>query len=406
VGGIIVPINPKIPKNKIAILLKEINSDWLISLDPSFRIKSENNVKILGDLTIVDLHPETNTTGEINALSFSQEATIIFTSGSGGNPKGVLHTIGNHYYSALGSNENIRLNSDDCWMVSLPYFHVAGIAILFRTLISGAACYIPDGNQKVQDQLNRTRVTHLSLVSTQLYRWLEELTPSESGSSLKAILLGGSQISPTLIQQAIQKKLPVHTSYGSTEMSSQITTTSKEDLKNDLHISGKLLSYREMKIDDIGEILVRGETLCKGYISGKKLISCLDSGDWYHTGDVGFLDHNENLIIRGRLDNMFISGGENIYPEEIERQLQVHDQIVDVCVIDIKDVEYGARPVAFVKMDGDEIMNETDFKEYLKDKIAAFKIPDRFFTWPENMDSLKPDREYLRGLAIENMRSK
>ena len=84
------------------------------------------------------------------SLPLTQEATIIMTSGSAGEQKGVLHTIGNHYYSALGSNQNIPLHPDDCWMVSLPFFHIAGIAILFRTLISGAACYIPDRNQQLR----------------------------------------------------------------------------------------------------------------------------------------------------------------------------------------------------------------------------------------------------------------
>jgi len=103
---------------------------------------------------------------------------------------------------------------------------------------------------------------------------------------------------------------------------------------------------------------------------------------------------------------MFISGGENIYPEEIEQYLQYHNHIIDVCVVDLPDAEYGARPVAFVKLTGDETMNETDLKEYLRDKIAVFKIPDRFFTWPEDVEGLKPDRKFLRELADRNMREK
>jgi O-succinylbenzoic acid--CoA ligase len=406
IGGIVVPLNPKFPKIKINALLEEIDCKWLITVDSSFTVDTENKVMVLNNLTIIDSYLETETFEEITSLLLSREATIVFTSGSGGNPKGVLHTIENHYYSALGSNENIPLNSNDCWMVSLPFFHIAGIAILFRALISGAASLIPDGNQTLQDQINQAKVTHLSLVSTQLYRWLDEMNPPESETSLKAVLLGGSQIPPTLIQQALQIKLPVYTSYGSTEMSSQIATTSGEDLEINPRSSGKVLTYRELKIEDKGEILVKGKTLCKGYVSGKDLTPCIDSESWLHTGDLGYIDDNQNLIIKGRLDNMFISGGENIYPEEIEQLLQFHNHIIDVCVVDVKDDEFGARPVAFIKMDGNKRMDEAHLKKYLEDRITGFKIPDRFFTWPEEMEGLKLDRTYFRELAIEKMRNK
>jgi O-succinylbenzoic acid--CoA ligase len=233
---------------------------------------------------------------------------------------------------------------------------------------------------------------------------LNEFQKSESTQSLKAVLLGGSQIPGTLIERALQKDLPLYTSYGSTEMSSQATTTTIGDLKLNSESSGKLLQDRELKIDSDGEILVKGKTLGKGYISGKGVLPFTDSNGWFHTGDLGSLDDNQNLIVTGRKDNMFVSGGENIHPEEIEQQLLFYKEIIDICVVDIPDVEFGARPVAFVKSEYDEKINENDLKEYLKNKLAPFKIPDRFFSWPEEMNGIKPDRWYLRGLAIDLMR--
>jgi O-succinylbenzoic acid--CoA ligase len=402
-GGIVVPINPKLPYKTISNYINEIECEWLIIFDSSYSVGPGSRVKLLEDVLSFD---EEQTPEKITPLSFSQDATILFTSGSGGKPKAVLHTISNHYYSALGSNENIPLKPEDCWMVSLPFFHIAGIAILFRTLLTGAACYIPDRSRKFHEELYDTKVTHLSMVSTQLYRWLEHKEFKKSRSTLKAVLLGGSRIPEMLVHRAIQKNIPIYTSYGSTEMSSQITTTTFEDLKLNPQSSGKLLSYRELNIDDTGEIMVRGGTLCKGYISAREILPCTDEKGWFHTGDLGYVDENQNLIVIGRQDNMFISGGENVYPEEIEQHLQFHNHITDVCVVDVKDDEFGARPVAFVKMGGDKSMNETDLKESLRNKIAVFKIPDRFFLWPENIEGLKPDREYFRALALENMRSK
>jgi O-succinylbenzoic acid--CoA ligase len=402
-GGIVFPLNPNFPNKKIKEILDEFECDSLISINSSFTVKPESHVRVIHDIFEIDF-PLDGKDQEKNILLFiDQVATIILTSGSGGNPKGVLHTIGNHYYSALGSNENIPLNSDDCWMVSLPFYHIAGIAILFRTLLAGAACYLSDRNKKFQEQLHHTKVTHISLVSTQLYRWLENMKLSES--SIKAVLVGGSHIPETLIKSAIKKNLPVYTSYGSTEMSSQITTTSGDDLKKNPASSGKLLSYREIKIDKNCEILVGGNTLGLGYVSGDDIISFVDANGWYHTGDLGHFDDMDNIVVTGRLDNMFISGGENIHPEEIERHLHYYDHIIDVCVIDIPDAEFGARPVAFIKMESSWQINESDLKNYLKDKIPGFKIPFRFLPWPENLDTLKPDRKYLQKLASKNLGS-
>jgi O-succinylbenzoic acid--CoA ligase len=403
-GGTVLPINPNFPVEKINEILATFESDTLISLKSSLTTKPDNNIRVINDLIDIEM-PLDGKDLEISPdLFFDQSATIVLTSGSGGESKGVQHTIGNHYYSAIGSNENIPLLHDDCWMVSLPFYHIAGIAILFRTLLSGAACYIPDQGHTIQSQLEHTRVTHMSLVSTQLYRWLEIREKTESVSSLKAVLLGGSHIPEMLINRAMQNEIPIYTSYGSTEMSSQITTTTIEDIKKLPKTSGKNLSNRELKISQGGEILVRGKTLGEGYVSHKKIITFTDNEGWFHTGDLGYLDADNNLVVTGRKDNMFISGGKNIQPEEIEKQLQEYNDIENVCVVDIPDEEFGARPVAFIKPEKERQINEENLRNYLKERIEDFKIPDRFFPWPEEMDGLKPDRKYLRQLAIDLMR--
>jgi O-succinylbenzoic acid--CoA ligase len=268
-------------------------------------------------------------------------------------------------------------------------------------MLSGAACYIPDQQKKIQEQLFHTKVTHLSLVSTQLFRWLHDPGFSNSDSSLNSVLVGGSQIPETLIENAARKKLPIYVSYGSTEMSSQITTAGIEDLKLNGRSSGKILSHRELKIDKNGEVLVRGETLGLGYIDKKEMIPFTDNEGWFHTGDIGYLDENQNLIVTGRKDNMFISGGENIHPEEIERFLLFEKNILDVCVVDVPDAEYGASPVAFVKMESGIKIDEVILRDFLRDKIAAFKIPKKFLPWPEDLDGIKPNRRYMQKLALK-----
>jgi len=400
-GAIVHPLNPKFPGERLREIVDKIGCDGLIRIGPSTSFNPDDHIKVYDVVVEDEILADANDLEAKFVLPLKQPATVILTSGSGGEQKGVLHSVANHYYSALGSNEIIPLASGDCWMVSLPFFHIAGIAILFRTLLSGVACYIPDQQKNIQEQLFHTKVTHLSLVSAQLFRWLQDPGFSKSDSSLKSILIGGSQIPETLIENAARKKLPIYVSYGSTEMSSQITTAGIEDLKLNGRSSGKILSHREMKIEKNGEMLVRGETLGLGYIDRKEMIPFTDSEGWFHTGDIGYLDDNRNLIIIGRKDNMFISGGENIHPEEIERFLLFEKNILDACVVSVPDVEYGARPVAFVKMAHGKEIDEVELKEFLRGKIVGFKIPKRILPWPEDLDGIKTDRKYMRELALK-----
>ena len=146
-------------------------------------------------------------------LSLYRPATIVFTSGSTAVPKGAVHTLGNHYYSARGSNENIRLEAGDRWLLSLPLYHVGGLAIVFRCLLAGATTVIPEQGESVAEAVSRYEVTHVSMVSTQLLRLLRQRDTARS-NSLKAVLLGGSAMPPSLVEEALSVGLPIHTSYG------------------------------------------------------------------------------------------------------------------------------------------------------------------------------------------------
>ena len=189
------------------------------------------------DMTLAqinDLHaflPDTNAIPPIS-LDLNQITNVVFTSGSassGGKPRAVVHSYGNHYHSALGSNRNIRLKKDDLWLIALPLFHVSGLSILYRAALMGAGVVFMSKSQwdpKEWEEIFSTyAITHVSLVSTQLYRLLQNKELSQRLIRLKAILLGGSEISYSLLQEARRLGLNLYCSYGSSEMSSQIATT-------------------------------------------------------------------------------------------------------------------------------------------------------------------------------------
>jgi o-succinylbenzoate---CoA ligase len=353
------------------------------------------------DLRNLNFTDEAEAAGD-HAKDLDSPATVIFTSGSSGEPKGALHTYGNHYHNALGSNENIPFGPGDCWGLTLPLYHVGGLSILFRAILGGGAVRIvPSAIEKTSRWLSGD-LTHVSLVGAQLYRLLEDVSLDRTAiSRLKAVLLGGSAIPDRLIQRACELGLPLVKSYGLTEMGSQVTTTALGDLPAKLHSSGKLLRHRQLTIAPDSEILVRGETLFAGYLSDGAIARPTDTEGWFHTGDLGCLDDDGYLIVTGRKDNMFVSGGENIQPEEIERALLQIDGVTSAVVVPAPHDKWGFRPVAFVEMASDTELNADSLKEQLKCVLPGYKVPDRLLPFPASDDQpqLKVSRARLMEVA-------
>jgi O-succinylbenzoic acid--CoA ligase len=151
-----------------------------------------------------------------------------------------------------------------------------------------------------------------------------------------------------------------------------------------------------MKIAADGEILVRGKTLFMGYLEDGQITSAIDSDGWFHSGDIGYFDDNGSLFVVGRKDNMFISGGENIHPEEIEAALMEIDEVTDAVVVPVKNPEFGYRPVAFVRTEPQREITADDLPG-----LPSFKIPIKFYDWPRKYETggIKLDRRHFHKLV-------
>jgi len=316
--------------------------------------------------------------------SLEQPATLIFTSGSSGEPKEALHSYGNHYWNAVASNRNIPVYPGDRWLLSLPLYHVAGIGIVFRCLVGGAAVAIPEPGQPLGHAIRQLGATHVSLVATQLHRLLDDKDGIAALAGLKAILLGGSAIPENLIRRACALGLPIHTSYGLTEMASQVTTTRTGDPLDALLTSGRPLADDTVAISEDGEILVRGKTLFQGYREGGTVAPPLTPDGWFATGDVGRVDAEGCITVIGRKDNLFIVGGENVQPEAIERALCRVEHVAEAVVVPISDDEFGCLPVAFVRNEAGAMLDADGLREYLAGELPHHAVPRHFFSWPED----------------------
>ena len=346
-----------------------------------------------------DLKPEAPT-GQARCsaslLPLEEDATVIFTSGSTGQPKGVVHAWRSHFYSARGAASALPLRSSDCWALSLPLYHVGGLAIPVRAALAGASVALLE--DPVHDWTTR-RITHGSFVATQLKRVLNA-TESLPPPWLRGLLVGGGPVPEALLDEAHARGWPVHTTYGSTEMASQVTTTLPGADRETLSTAGPVLPYREVKIDDTGEICVRGATRCRAYLTPEGRMHPFDADGWMATGDIGHLDDAGRLHVTGRVDHQFISGGENIQPETVERALEALPQVARAVVVPVPDAEFGQRPAAFVEPAPGTAFSPGCYRTGLQGRLARFKHPDRYLLWPDDRPGgMKIDRAALRERA-------
>lgn len=396
IGAIFFPISPRFPLAQVQGLIDshQIPFYW-----------SETELALSGSHPLtLDFSLDESPNSELAATAFDiyRPSNVILTSGSSDFPKAAVHNLANHIANAEGARSLIPLVTGDAWLLSLPLFHIGGLAILNRCALVAATVVLPDPTLPLQAQIERDGLTHASLVPTQLLNLLAD--KQASLKSIKALLLGGGAISIDLLKQLEQRHIASFTSYGMTEMGSQITTgPALSD-----GTSGKLLPGRELKIVD-GVIWVRGDCLFMGYLTDKVIEKPLDPEGWFYTKDRGEWDANGNLKILGRVDNMFISGGENIQPEEIEAALKLHPLIDEAIVFPQPDVTFGQLPAAIIRGDilrsgtvgnntSQEIRAiEAELEVFLADKIARFKRPRRYYPWPEHAEQtgLKVNRKQL-----------
>ena len=396
--SIAAPLNYRFPSSRLQTLLQPLKPAALVGpkdltdklssplkLDPE-KIVTESIVE-KPVFRYAESSPQLNTS-----------VSIIHTSSSSGSPKAALHNLGNHHYSALGSNENLPFGPGDRWLLSLPLFHIGGYAMLFRSLLGGGALAIAEPGTPIQDTLVRFQLSHLSLVPTQLYRMLHDKQALKHLQNLKAILLGGSAVEPALLTEASVAELPVYMTYGSTEMSSQIVTTPGPV---STITAGRVLPYRELSIGPGEEIFVKGPCLFQGYLSDKGPVLETDDSGWFHTGDTGMFTPEGELQVTGRTDNMFISGGENIHPEEIERALCSLTGVLRAVVVPTPDPEYGLRPSAFIETT-ELAPTDSEIREKLSREIGKLKTPvtiTRIEEWRLLPGTEKIDRGYYKNLV-------
>jgi O-succinylbenzoic acid--CoA ligase len=399
-GATVVPLSTRFSKVMFQEAISAMQCKLAVVSAPFRELVSDIDV-----LPLEGIHSlETDTFGSIHfdqlGLDPDQEASIILTSGSSGRAKGVLHTVGNHLYSARGSEQTIPFGAHDTWLMSLPLYHISGFSLIMRALLHGGTLRFMGSEQTLEQGLS-SNTTHISLVPTQLKCLLSNESLDKPLQRLKAMLVGGAACPPSWVKTARAREWPIYLTYGSTEAASQVTTAHADELALYPGASGRVLPHREMRIAPDGEILLRGKTLLKAYIHAGGRQECpFDGAGWFHSGDTGRLDPTGKLYLTGRKDLMFVSGGENIFPEEIEHVLLEIDGVECCTVVSVPHAEFGRRPAAFIKSSEPQGVQPEQIERALS-ALERFKRPDHIYDWPAHLPvSLKPDRAALEKHAL------
>ena len=307
-------------------------------------------------------------------------ASIMYTSGTTGKPKGVLQTFGNHFYSAVSSALNLGLSPADKWLCVAPIFHISGFSIIMRGLIYGMTVRLVEKfrAEEIERILANETVTIMSVVPFMLKKLIQQQnkTNTHYNSAFRCMLLGGGTIDRETLEICLQRSIPVVQCYGMTETCSQIVALRSVDALLKLGSVGQPLFSTQLKLSKDGEILLKTPTLTPGYLNlPDKLPSKMIDG-WYRTGDIGHLDKEGYLYIDGRADEMLISGGENIFPQEVEQVYQRYPQINEVAVVGQNDSVWGQVPVAFVV--SDRRLSTTKLMNYGYEHLARYKVPQHY----------------------------
>ncbi|MGW3151189.1 long-chain-fatty-acid--CoA ligase [Streptomyces sp. NPDC001177] len=406
-GLVMVPLNPLLTAPEVAHHLADSEAKLLVTFEQCAQTAFQGTREAGGVPTYVvnsagrDVRPEgTRRFDELCAAENSREthptaaddtAVLLYTSGTTGKPKGAELTHFQLYMNATVSGERFGLSHDDVAVAVLPLFHVFGLSSVLNTTVryGGSLVLIPRFEaEAVAEAIERHRCTVFSGVPTMYIALLQLNTTGRDLSSLRAAISGGASM-PGEVIQAFEDKFPglvVLEGYGLSETASTATFNIDAEQRKVLSI-GRPIWGVEVRIVDkddnelppgekhVGEIVIRGHNVMKGYYKQPEATAKALRNDWFHTGDLAYRDEDGYLFIVDRLKDMIIRGGYNVYPREIEEVLYAHPAVAEAAVVGRSDDRLGEEVLAYVVLKPGQTAESDELITYCKNRLAAYKYP-------------------------------
>jgi len=321
-----------------------------------------------------------------------QAALVLRTSGTGGTPKGVVIGFSQLMASADGSASLLGSAVDDRWLLCMPLFHIGGLSILIRAALVGATIVLHErfDADDVAREIDDGDISCVSFVATMLARVIKARGDRLAPETLRLILLGGGPASESLLQSGLELGYPLAPTYGLTEATSQVATRPPGIFEEGNPLSAglePLVGVSLRIVDDAGDcvsvgtegtIEVSGPIVMTGYLDDPQATRTTLAEGWLRTGDVGVLDDAGRLRVLDRRSDLILSGGENVYPAEIESALDDHEDVIEAGVCGVPDEKFGARPVAFLVLREGASLDAEEMAEFCQARLASYKCPTAF----------------------------
>lgn len=454
VGAVLVPINTRFKTTEVRYILQQskacalfmMDSRWDIDFlgmireilprlneeDPTLGdclelpdlkiIVRTNNLNEAGTITLEQLRKVgRESLGAVSAaeaqVRVNDTVIIVYTSGTTGNPKGAMHT-----HEMLRNAANVarvmHIEPGDRILGHMPFYHIAGtVTEVLPTILLGCTLVtMPEWNaRKALEIISHERVNFFGGIPTHFIDCIDILKSEDHDTScLKSAWIGGAPVTPNVAEAAfkLMKLDALQAVYGMTETTSS-TVMSEFNAPLEILCDNKgrpigdfevivvdSVSGEEKLADEVGEVWVRGHIVMQGYFQNPEATRAVMTNDgFFKTGDLGYFDKQGYLKITGRVKDLFIVGGSNAYPAEIERIIQAHDAVKQVVVVGVPDERLGEVGFAFIQVYNEKLLTENDIRKYCRTAMADYKVP-RYFKFVEDFPKT-PTGKIQRFLVME-----
>ena len=404
IGAIMVPLNFRLAPPELAYILEDSGSRVLL-YTPEFAAQAAELKGLAGGVEHfiavgggnegdvdyeewISSAPDTEPVVE-REVTLEDPHFIMYTSGTTGRPKGAVLTHGNTLWNGVNAILMYSLSGDDIILVAAPLFHIGGLSAAATPIIYGGGhvvltrFFVPD---QVLEFIEKYKITAMFGIPIMfLLMSMSDKFASADMSSIEAMIAGGAPCPVPLIEKYQEKGVVFAQGYGLTETAPGVSALPEEDVFSKRGSAGKPCFHVDIRIFDenddelprgeMGEIVVRGPNVFKEYWNMPEETAQALRGGWFHTGDMGRFDEEGYLYIVDRKKDMIISGGENIYPAEVEDCIHAHPAVADVGVIGMRDVKWGEAPLALVVVAPGSELTEGEVIEFCRSRLAGFKTP-------------------------------
>lgn len=397
-GAIMVPVNFRLTEREITHIITDCSPRLVLCQEAHLEMISRLSRQLEFSFLLLqgpgsfasalESHPSVST-------SFASEAQdpamILYTSGTTGAPKGAILTFAMLFWNSINTSLRLNISQSDCTVIFLPFFHTGGWNVLTTPFLHRGAKVVflkKFDAERILKLSEQEKATLLFGVPTTM----DMMARSESFSTvdltqIRYAIVGGEPMPLDLIQTWADKGIPVRQGYGLTEFGPNVFSLNEEDALRKIgsigfpnfYVEAKIVNGdgRELGNNEIGELILRGPMMMQGYWHNREATETTIQNGWLYTGDLVRRDDEGYYYVVGRKKDMFISGGENVYPPEVEQVLKMHPGVLEVAVVGVPDSKWGEVGQAFVvPKDGD--LKIDDLQNHCLKNLAKFKIPKYF----------------------------